>query len=139
MLSVLRVAVGLSFLLHGTQKIVGFPPSPVPMPAFDPMTQFGVAGILEAVGGALIVIGFLTRPVAFLLAGEMAVAYFQVHFPKALYPVSNGGEPALLYCFNFLYLMFAGAGAWSIDAMVARGRRHAAPPDERRRHLDAAA
>jgi putative oxidoreductase len=75
------------------------------------------------VGGLCIVLGFLTRPVAFVLAGEMAVAYFQFHQPGGFFPTTNNGVPAVLYCFLFLYLMFAGAGVWSIDAMIARSRR----------------
>src|SRR3954465_6758786 len=103
MLSVFRIVVGLLFFLHGTQKMFGFPPSSMQMPPFNLMSQFGIAGVLETFGGALIVLGLLTRPVAFLLAGEMAVAYFTAHFPKGFFPVSNGGEAAVLYCFSFLY------------------------------------
>src|SRR6476646_6524957 len=101
MLSVFRIVVGLLFMLHGTQKMFGFPPSNMPPMSFNLMSQMGVAGVLEVFGGALIVLGFLTRPVAFLLAGEMAVAYFQAHLPRSIYPISNGGEPAVLYCFSF--------------------------------------
>jgi putative oxidoreductase len=139
MLSVFRIVVGLLFMLHGTQKMLGFPPSAIQMPPFNLMSQFGIAGVLETFGGALIVLGFLTRPVAFLLAGEMAVAYFQMHFPKGFFPTSNGGEAAVLYCFSFLYLMFAGAGAWSIDALVGRRTEAYASPQQPRRHIDAAA
>jgi putative oxidoreductase len=139
MLSVFRVVLGLSFMLHGTQKMFGFPPSNMPPMPFNPMSQIGVAGVLEVFGGALIVLGFLTRPVAFLLAGEMAVAYFQAHFPRGIFPTSNGGEPAVLYCFSFLYLMFAGGGAWSIDALFARRPETYASPNEPRRNIDAAA
>ena len=92
MLSVFRIVVGLLFMLHGTQKMFGFPPSNMPPMPFNLMSQLGLAGVLEVFGGALIVLGFLTRPVAFLLAGEMAVAYFQAHFPRSIYPTSNGGE-----------------------------------------------
>jgi putative oxidoreductase len=120
LLSVLRIVVGLMFMLHGTQKMFGFPPNPqMQGMSFNLMSQIGLAGILETFGGALIVLGLLTRPVAFLLAGEMAVAYFQAHFPRGFYPVVNGGEPAVLYCFIFLYFMMAGAGPWSVDAMLA--------------------
>src|SRR5262245_36730011 len=90
MLSIFRIVVGLSFMAHGTQKLFGYPPSQMPM-QFQMFSQLGVAGVLEVIGGALIVIGFLTRPVAFLLAGEMAVAYFRVHFPRGVIPLSNGG------------------------------------------------
>jgi putative oxidoreductase len=86
------------------------------------MSQMGLAGVLETFGGALIVVGLLTRPVAFVLAGEMAVAYFLAHHPLSFFPVSNGGEPAVLYCFTFLYLMLAGGGPWSVDALLS-GRR----------------
>jgi len=139
MLSVFRIVVGLLFMLHGTQKMFGFPPSNMPPMPFNLMSQLGLAGVLEVFGGALIVLGFLTRPVAFLLAGEMAVAYFQAHFPRSIYPTSNGGEPAVLYCFSFLYLMFAGAGAWSIDALFTHRTEANAPTNEPRRHIDAAA
>jgi putative oxidoreductase len=86
------------------------------------MSQAGIAGILEVFGGLLIVLGLFTRPVSFVLAGEMAVAYFLVHFPQSFWPAVNGGEPAILFCFIFLYFVFAGAGPWSVDAMIARSR-----------------
>jgi putative oxidoreductase len=98
----------------------GYPPSPMPMPPFSFMTQMGIGAFLEVFGGLLIMLGFLTRPVAFILAGEMAVAYFQFHAPQSFFPTVNLGIPAILYCFLFLYLMVAGAGAWSIDSMIAR-------------------
>jgi putative oxidoreductase len=139
MRSVFRIVIGLLFMLHGTQKMFGFPPSNMPAMPFNLMSQFGIAGVLETFGGALIVLGFLTRPVAFVLAGEMAVAYFQAHFPRGFYPTSNGGEAAVLYCFSFLYLMFAGAGAWSIDARMGRRHDRYAPPNAPHRHIDAAA
>src|SRR5687767_2895799 len=122
MLSILRIVAGLVFFTHGTQKLFGIPPLPPGMPPLDLMSQFGIAGILEVIGGLLIILGLLTRPAAFVLAGEMAVAYFQVHHPNSFWPSANGGEPALLYCFIFLYFVFAGAGPWSIDAMIARSR-----------------
>jgi len=103
------------------------------------MSQMGLAGILETFGGLAILLGLLTRPLAFLLAGEMAVAYFQAHFPKSIYPTVNGGEPAVLYCFVFLYLVFVGAGPWSIDAMVSHARSAHIPADTSRRKLDVAA
>ncbi len=86
----------------------------------------GVGGLLELIGGALIVVGLFMRPVAFLLCGEMAVAYFYAHFPRNFFPVINGGDAAILYCFVFLYLMFAGAGPWSIDALLSRGQPRSA-------------
>jgi putative oxidoreductase len=124
MLSVLRIVAGLMFLSAGTMKLFGFPlpPGGAPMPPFDPTTQLGIGGLLETFGGLAILLGVGTRPVAFVLAGEMAVAYFQFHAPQALFPTTNNGVPAVLYCFLFLYLVFAGAGPWSVDARLARAR-----------------
>ncbi len=113
-LSVLRIMSGLLFMEHGTGKYLGFPHLEKVPPV---LSMPGIGGILELVGGALIVLGLFTRPVAFLLSGEMAVAYFTAHAPRAFFPMLNGGEPAVLYCFVFLYLFFAGPGPWSIDAM----------------------
>jgi putative oxidoreductase len=124
-LAALRVATALIFLLHGTQKLFGFPAPPesgLP-PAFS---LFWIGAILEFVGGLLILVGLFTRPVAFVLAGEMAVAYWMFHAPQNLYPVLNGGDASILYCFVFLLLVFAGPGAFSMDG--ARGKalpRHA--------------
>ena len=118
-LSVVRIVVGLLFLEHGTAKYLGFPSLPR---STEPLSMSGVGGLLELVGGALMVLGLFTRPVAFLLCGEMAVAYFYAHFPRNFFPLINGGDAAILYCFVFLYLMFAGAGPWSIDALIERGR-----------------
>jgi putative oxidoreductase len=120
MLSIFRIVVAFTFLLHGTQKLFDWPvPSQSPI---ELMSQRGLAGVLEAFGGTLLLVGFLTRPVAFLLAGEMAVAYFQVHFPRGLLPLQNGGDNAVLFCFIFLYFVFAGAGPWSIDHLIAQQR-----------------
>jgi len=130
MLSVLRIVAGLVFVSYGTTKLFGYPPSPVPMPPLDLTSQMGVAGMLEVFGGLAIVLGLLTRPVAFLLAGEMAVAYFLMHFPQSWFPTVNNGVPAVLYCFLFLYLSFAGAGAWSVDAWIGRGRRMTLADDD---------
>jgi putative oxidoreductase len=113
-LSVLRIVVGLLFLEHGAQKIFGFPPSAAPGPAL--LSLMGIQGIIEVVGGALIVLGFFTRPVAFILCGDMAVAYFMSHFPNSFFPITNRGDAAILYCFVFLYLAAAGGGPWSLDA-----------------------
>lgn len=124
MLAVFRIVAGLMFVSFGTMKLFGYPPGPSEMPPLVILSQMGIGAILEFVGGLMIVLGFLTRPVAFVLAGEMAVAYFQFHQPLALFPSSNNGVPAVMYCFLFLYLMFAGAGAWSIDGLIARSRRH---------------
>ena len=120
MLSILRIVTGLIFITHGTAKLFGFPAGPNPSPPVELMSQRGLAGVLEAFGGAAIALGLFTRPVAFLLSGEMAVAYFQAHFPRSVYPTINGGVSAALYCFIFLFLSFAGGGPWSIDALLAR-------------------
>ena len=111
---------GLLFLEHGTQKLLGFPPSEHAGPTL--FSLIGVQGILELVGGLLILIGLFTRPVAFILAGDMAVAYFMAHAPKNFFPTLNGGQLAILFCFVFLYLVFAGAGPWSADEHLARSR-----------------
>ena len=120
MLSVLRFVTGLLFLEHGTGKLLDFPPSDHAAPAL--FSLIGIQGALELVGGFLILIGFLTRPVAFLLAGDMAVAYFMAHAPKSFFPTINGGQLAILFCFVFLYLVFAGGGEWSADEQLARSR-----------------
>ena len=125
MLAVLRILAGAMFITAGTMKLFGYPPSPAPMPPIELMSQIGIGALLEVVGGLLIVVGFLTRPTAFILSGEMAVAYFQFHYPQSFFPTVNNGVPAVLYCFLFLYLAFAGAGAWSIDNVIAR-RHHRA-------------
>lgn len=117
-LSLLRIVAGLMFMQHGTQKIFGFPEAA--RGPFELMTQMGIGGVLELVGGALIVLGLFTRPVAFILSGMMAVAYFQFHAPASLYPLVNGGELAAMYCWVFLYLFFAGPGAWSVDEMMGK-------------------
>lgn len=118
-LSVLRIMTGLLFLQHGIAKLFGFPP----IPYFANLQLFsllGLAGVLELVGSALIILGLLTRPVAFILSGEMAVAYFMSHAPKGFMPLVNQGELAILFCFVFLYLAFAGAGPWSADAAMRK-------------------
>lgn len=123
MLSVFRIVAGALFITFGTMKLFGYPPPPAgsgPMPPIVLMSQIGIGALLELVGGTLITLGLLTRPAAFILAGEMAVAYFQFHHPQAFFPTTNNGVPAVLYCFFFLYLVFAGAGAWSIDAVLQR-------------------
>lgn len=122
MLSLLRIVAGTVFVTFGTMKLLGFPPPPQGMPPITLMSQMGLAGILELVGGALIVLGLFTRPVSFVLAGEMAVAYFQGHYPQSFWPTTNMGTPAILYCFIFLYFVFSGAGPWSVDAMIARSK-----------------
>src|SRR5437762_6134766 len=122
MLAIFRIVAALVFMTAGSMILFGYPPSPMPMPPFNIASQTSIGGILELVGGLAIVLGFFTRPVAFVLAGEMAVAYFQFHAPQSFFPTVNQGIPAILYCFLFLYLMVAGAGAWSIDAMIAARR-----------------
>lgn len=112
MLSVLRIMTGLLFLQHGTGKLLGFPA--IDAPPLD--SPGGIAGFFELIGGVLIVLGLFTRPVAFILAGMMAVAYFWIHAPSSFFPIQNGGELAIMYCFVFLYLMCAGPGPWSVDA-----------------------
>ena len=121
MLAILRIMAALLFMEHGTQKLFGFPPSPNPGPAL--FSLLGLQGVIELVGGILLAIGLLTRPAAFILAGDMAVAYFMAHAPKSFFPVLNGGDAAILYCFIFLYLTIAGPGAWSIDDMRHRSSR----------------
>jgi putative oxidoreductase len=113
LLSVLRIMTGLLLLQHGTTKYLGFPVTP--MTGVSPFTMGGVAGMLELVGGVLLVVGLFTRPVAFILSGMLAVAYFVAHAQQGFFPILNGGELAALYCFVLLYLAAAGAGPLSID------------------------
>jgi putative oxidoreductase len=122
MLSVLRIIAGLVFITFGTMKLFNYPPMPQGMPPIPLVSQMGLAGILETFGGLLILIGLFTRPVSFVLAGEMAIAYFQGHYPQSFWPTTNMGTPAILYCFIFLYFVFSGAGTWSVDAMIARSK-----------------
>ena len=119
-LSILRIMTGLLFLEHGTQKLLGFPPSEHSFPPL--FSLMGLQGVLELVGGFLILIGLLTRLVAFVLAGNMAVAYFMAHAPRGFFPTLNGGQLAILFCFVFLYLAVAGGGGWSADTQIARRR-----------------
>ena len=116
-LSVLRIMVGLLFLEHGLSKIFGFPPAANPRPYVLMTLVPGLAGILELVGGLLVTVGLFTRIAAFILSGEMAFAYFMSHAPRGFFPYSNGGSLAVLYCFVFLYLAFAGGGPWALDRM----------------------
>ena len=111
--AIFRIAVGLTFLEHGTGKLLGFPA----LNGLDKMPHglLLFTGAMELIGGVLIVIGLFTRPVAFVLSGFMAVAYFMVHLPMGFFPAVNFGEAAVLYCFAFLFLSAAGPGAWSID------------------------
>lgn len=125
MLSVLRIVTALLFLAHGTSKILGFPPSSASGPPV--WSLFWVAGMMELIGGLLLLIGLFTRPTALLLSGEMAVAYWMVHAPRGPFPVLNDGESAILFCFVFLYIAFEGAGPWSVDASVKRRGLDRAP------------
>jgi putative oxidoreductase len=128
LLSVLRIVAAFLLMQHGLQKVFGvlrMPPAPGAPPAppfsFQPFSMIGVAGLLELVGGLLLLLGLFTRPVAFILSGLMAAAYFIGHASGGFWPVLNRGELAVLYCFVFLYLAAAGGGPWSLDALLRRG------------------
>ncbi len=115
-LGILRIVTAILFIEHGTQKLFGIPERMAGMTAGPEMfTLLWWAAVLEVVGGALILVGLFTRPVAFLLSGQMAVAYWMVHAPKSIFPVHNGGDAAILFCFIFLYLVCAGPGSYSVD------------------------
>jgi putative oxidoreductase len=118
LLSVLRIVAALLFFEHGTTKLLGFPPSDHSGVPF--LSLPWVAGVIELVGGALLIPGIFTRCVAFVLSGEMAFAYWMAHAPQSPFPVVNGGDAAILYCFVFLYLAAAGGGPWSVDALWRR-------------------
>jgi putative oxidoreductase len=116
--SVLRIVAAFMFVQAGSMKLFAFPIGMPPDGGTAPlMTQVGIGGLLEFVGGALLLVGLFTRPVAFILSGEMAVAYFQFHAPQGFWTIVNQGQPAVLYCFIWLYLSAAGAGPWSVDAL----------------------
>jgi putative oxidoreductase len=117
LLSLLRIVAALMFLQAGTVKLFGWPMAMPGGASIQLMTQVGIGGLLESVGGTLLLVGLFTRPVAFVLSGEMAVAYFQFHAPQGFWPVVNQGQPAVLYCFIWLYFSAAGAGPWSLDAL----------------------
>ena len=118
-LSVLRIITGLLIIQHGMGKLLGFPAFPA-YANVQLMSLSGAAGIIELIGGALLILGLWTQPVAFILSGEMAFAYFIGHFPKGFHPLINGGTLAALYCFTCLYLSTAGAGPWSLDASMKK-------------------
>jgi len=120
MLSVLRIVTGLIFLEHGTQKFLSFPAGQMAGSGLALDTPASFAGIVEFAAGLLIALGLFTRPAAFLASGTMAVAYWIAHAPQNTFPLNNGGDAAILYCFVFLYLVFAGPGPWSLDAARAR-------------------
>jgi putative oxidoreductase len=116
--SLLRIVAAFMFLTAGTTKMFAFPAGIPPNGGtVQMMSQIGVGAIIEVIGGSLLLLGLFTRPVAFILAGEMAVAYFQFHFPNSFWPTINQGAPAVLYCFIWLYFSAAGAGPWSLDAI----------------------
>ena len=115
MLSVLRIMTALLFLQHGMAKLVGFP-HVASLDNLQVMSLIGIAGVIELVGPILLLLGLFSVPVAFIMSGEMAVAYFMAHMPRSFFPLLNGGEAAILFSFVFLYIAFAGPGPWSVDA-----------------------
>ena len=123
-LSILRIVAALVLLQYGAAKLLGFPAVPI-FQGLKLFSLYGIAGLIELVGGALLVLGLFTRPVAFILSGEMAAAYFIGHLPKGFIPLLNGGNEAVIYCFVFFYLAFAGGGPWSVDAV-----RNSAPRND---------
>ncbi len=135
----LRIVAASAFMVHGWMKLFAFPApmsktgGPVAL-----LSQMGLAGVLETFGGLLLALGLFTRPVALILAGEMAVAYFQVHLPRSFWPVLNAGEPTVLYCFLWLHFSIAGGGPWSLDAVLKRhaAKRSAPLPSEESDYRD---
>ncbi|WP_018183586.1 DoxX family protein [Kaistia granuli] len=121
-LALLRIATALVYLQFGTAKLLGFPFSDT-LSNLPPFSLFWIAGIFEIIGAPLLLIGLFTGPVAFVLSGEMAIAYFFIHLPEDFFPLRNGGIEAILFCFIFFYLAAAGPGAWSVDMWLARRRR----------------
>ena len=119
-LAALRIVSGLIFLEHGTQKFLGFPGGEMAGAGLAFNNPGAFAGVVELVAGLLIALGLFTRPAAFVASGTMAIAYWMAHAPQNPFPVNNMGDAAILYCFVFLYLVFAGPGAWSVDGMRAR-------------------
>lgn len=125
LLSLLRIIAAFVFMEHGAMKLFGYP---APMGDVSLFSLIGLAGMLEVFGGLLVLLGLFTRPVAFILSGEMAFAYFMAHAPQGFWPVLNHGEAAALYCFIFLYLSAAGGGAWSVDRLIFHRHKPAAYP-----------
>src|SRR5258706_14079379 len=125
LLSLMRIAVGITFVEHGTQKLLSFP---VPAPGALGIFLLLFTGILETVGGTLVAIGLLTRPAAFLLSGELAVGYWWMHAPRSLFPMANGGGAPGVYCFRFLYIAAAGARRWRFEPRPKRGRHLSGSP-----------
>lgn len=119
LLSVVRIVAALLFFEHGTQKLFGYPPGQ-PFTGFPNFSMLGIAGMLEVAGGALLLVGLFTRPVAFILSGEMAVGYFRAHWPRSFFPINNFGEITVMLCFFFLYLSAAGGGPWSLDRILRK-------------------
>jgi len=124
-LSILRIVAALLFLEHGTSRLFGWP-SPLPTPAL--FTMYWFAGAIELVGGILLLLGLFTRCAAFVMSGEMAFAYFISHAPSSFFPILNRGDAAILYCFVFLYIAFAGGGPWSIDTIFRAKRETSSDP-----------
>jgi putative oxidoreductase len=120
LLSALRIMSGLLFLAHGMTKLFGFPPTEMFAQQPETGSLIWIAGVIELVGGALIALGLFTRPAAFVSSGQMAAAYFIGHASQATYPVQNGGDAAILYCFIFLYIAAAGPGPWSVDSLIGK-------------------
>ena len=120
LLSALRIVSGLLFLAHGASKLLGFPPTEMFAQPPEMGSLIWIAGVIELIGGALIAIGLFTRPAAFVCSGQMAAAYFIGHASQATYPVQNGGDAAILFCFVFLYIAAAGGGPWSVDGLIGK-------------------
>jgi putative oxidoreductase len=118
-LSILRIMTGLLFLQHGLNKLFDFPHTATHVPYHLFSLSPGLAGLLETFGSLLLILGLFTRPVAFLLSGEMAIGYFMVHAPRSFFPFLNGGDLAILFCFTFLYLAVAGGGCWSLERVIS--------------------
>ena len=122
--SILRIVAAAMFMMAGSMKLFAFPMGVPPSGGTVPLvSQLGLGAVLEFFGGALLLLGLFTRPTAFLLSGEMAVAYFQFHFPKGFWPIINGGTEAVLFCFLWLFFSAAGAGSWGLDALRNGGRK----------------
>ena len=124
MLSILRIVAALLFLEHGTSRLFGWP-SPIPTPAL--LSMYWFAGAIELAGGILLLLGLFTRCAAFVMSGEMAFAYFISHAPSSFFPILNRGDGAILYCFVFLYIAFAGGGPWGIDSLIRAKRETSSP------------
>ena len=121
MLSVLRIVTGALFFEHGLQKVFNLPPAAQPVP-YHLTSLLGLAGVIETIGGFLLLVGLFTRPAAFIASGEMAVAYFKVHIHRSIFPINNRGDNVVLFCFVMLFLAVAGGGAWALDHWIARRR-----------------